>query len=137
MSDLNTYYDLVQTNGNLRTRDHAKRWSRAVLQTLGLNFKFGAVGRQAKRSLTEALPDELGEQLNGVWWLIHFPNSNMSLQEFQERVGRRAGNTDIRFARIPTAAVFGAVQTLVNKSVADEVGKALSPELSTLWVSTA
>lgn len=132
MSDLNTYYDLVQTNGSLRTRDHAERWSLAVLQTLGLNLDRGA-----KRSLADALPKELGEQLNDVWWLIHFRNTDMSLQEFQERVGRRAGNTDIRFARIPTTAVFGALQTIVKASVADEVSNSLSPELKALWGNAA
>ncbi|MGB1252170.1 MAG: DUF2267 domain-containing protein [Candidatus Promineifilaceae bacterium] len=128
MADINSYYELVQTNGSLRSNLHAKRWSLAVLQTLGLNLS-----KAAKASLANALPDELSAQLKDVWWLIHFRNTDMSLQEFQERVGRRAGNTDIRFARIPTGAVFGAVQTLVSNSVAREVADSLSPELKALW----
>lgn len=133
MSDLNKYYERVQKNGSLREEKHAKRWSMAVLQTLGLNLTSGA-----KRALKDALPKELGEQLTDVWWLIHFPNSDMSMQEFQERVGRRAGNTDIRFARIPTIATFGALKNLLNNnSVVEEVAKGLSPELKAVWEGAA
>lgn len=132
MSDISNYYELVKKNGNLRTTDHAKRWSRAVLQTLGLNLP-----RSAKKTLSNALPKELSNDLSDVWWLIHFRNTDMSLAEFQERVGRRAGNTDIRFARIPTKAVFGALQTVVGSNVAKEVGDSLAPELKTLWMSAA
>ncbi len=128
MSDLNNYYEQVLSNGSLRTPDHAQRWSQAVLQTLGLNLQ-----RSVKKSLGSALPEELNSQLYGVFWLLNFRNEEMSALDFQERVAKRAGNSDKLFARLPTVAVFGAVKTMVGDKVANQVADDLAPELKNLW----
>ena len=128
--NLSDFYEFVQTAGKLRTPEHAQRWSRAVLQTLGLNLSSGA-----KKSLKAALPDELGGHINRVWWIFNWRDTNMTAELFQDRCGRRAGNTDITFARYPTQAVFGAVRGMVSSNVANEVAESLSPEVRVLWES--
>lgn len=127
-SDLNSFYTHVQQAGLLRTRGHAERWTRAVLQTLGINMS-----RRAKRSLAQALPDELSDSLTDVFWLLHFRNTNQSADDFQQRVGRRAGNTDREFARMPILAVFGGVKKLIPDDVRRNVADDLAPELRQLW----
>ena len=128
--DLTAFYNTVQSAGKLRTPEHATRWTRAVLQTLGLNIS-GA----AKKALKQALPQELADSVSDVFWLFNFRDTNMTANYFQERVGRRAGNTDPVFAKHPTLAVFGAVQQIVNRDVAQKVADSLPPEVRELWES--
>ncbi len=129
-NDLTSFYEFVQSAGQLRTEMHAKRWTRAVLQTLGLNIS-GA----AKKALRGALPSELGDHVGRVFWLFNFRDENMTAEYFQDRVGRRAGNTDKLFAKVPTQAVFGAVRSMVSSDAASKVADSLSPELRELWDS--
>lgn len=127
-NELTSFYQHVQTAGSLRTEMHAKRWTRAVLQTLGLN-----VSGAAKKSLQTALPQELGDHVGRVFWLFNFRDDNMTAEYFQDRVGRRAGNTDKIFARIPTMAVFGGVRAMISSDVDQKVAESLSPEVRELW----
>lgn len=131
-SNLDAFFNHVQEHGLLRTREHAERWTRAVLQTLGLNM-----GRGAKRKLAQALPDELAASLTDVFWLIHFRNTNQGALDFQQRVARRAGNSDKEFARHPIVAVFGGVRDLIPGDVDSAVADTLSPELRQLWEQAA
>ncbi len=126
--DLNSFYSTVQSVGNLRTEDHAKRWTQAVMQTLGLN-----ISGSAKKKLKNALPKGIGDHLSDVFWLFNFRNTNMTASYFQERVGRRAGNTDREFAKFPTLGVFAAIQEIVSENVSQSVAKSLSPELKEMW----
>ncbi len=130
--NLDDFYQQVQSVGKLRTEQHARRWTRAVLQTLGLNIS-GA----AKKELKGALPDELSDEISGVWWIFNFRDTNMTAHYFQERCGRRAGNTDPEFARYPVLAVFGAVQGMVSSDVSDKVADSLPPEVAQLWENAA
>lgn len=126
--DLQEYYQHVQTMGKLRTLPHARRWSTAVLQTLGLNLD----GR-TKQQLAKALPEELGEALTRVFWLLHFRNTNLSSHDFQAQVARRSGNTDPFFARYPILAVFRGVKSMIDPELSKKVANTLSPEVRELW----
>ena len=128
MADLNSYYQTIQTKGNLLTPQHAQRWSTAVLKTLGFNLD----GRTKKR-LANALPQELGNDVKRVFWLLHFRNNQLSSHDFQNQVSRRSGNSDPQFARTPTLAVFHSVKQLVDSNVQQAVADALSPEVRELW----
>ena len=66
-TDLTNYYQNVQQNGSLLTADHAQRWSKAVLWSLGLNLD-----RKTKKELAKTLPDELAGFLTRAFWLLHF-----------------------------------------------------------------
>ncbi|WP_420630967.1 DUF2267 domain-containing protein [Candidatus Leptofilum sp.] len=128
MTDLNNYYQTVQQKGSLRTPAHAHRWSTAVLKTLGFNLD----GR-TKKKLANALPQELGNDVKRVFWLLHFRNKNLSSHEFQNQVSRRSGNSDPRFARTPILAVFHGIKQLVGDNVQQAVADSLAPELRELW----
>lgn len=131
-NELTAFYQHVQAAGSLRTEMHAKRWTRAVLQTLGLN-----VSGAAKKALKSALPKEIGDYVNDVFWLFNFRDENMTAEYFQDRVGRRAGNTDKVFARIPTQAVFGGVRSMISSDLDRKVAESLSPEVRALWEGAA
>lgn len=127
-TDLQSYFTQVQTTGSLRTEMHAKRWSTAVLKTLGFNLD----GR-TKKQLANALPEELGADVTRVFWLLHFRDNTLSQQEFLNQVSRRSGNSDWQFAKIPTTAVFRAVKKMIDKDLSDKIADTLSPEVSALW----
>ena len=128
MSDLTSYYQTVQDKGSLRTSQHARRWSTAVLKTLGFNLD----GR-TKKKLANALPEELGNDVKRVFWLLHFRNENLSSHEFQNQVSRRSGNSDPQFAKTPILAVFHSVKDLVDNSTQQAVADSLAPEVRELW----
>lgn len=127
-NDLMTYYQIVEKDGYLRTPDHARRWSTAVLKTLGVNLS-----SKTKKQLAKALPQELANDLTRVFWLIHFRNTNMSRLDFQAEVAKRSGNTDAQFAREPIKAVFRGLKTLTNSDTQKAVADSLSPELREMW----
>jgi uncharacterized protein (DUF2267 family) len=126
--NINTYYQTVQTMGSLRTPDHARRWSTAVLKTLGVNLD-----RKTKKKLAKALPEELGHDLKRLFWLVHFPNKNMSQQEFQFEVSKRSGNSDWQFAKTPITAVFHGVKELIDNDTNQAVAQSLAPDVRELW----
>lgn len=126
--NLKNYYQTVQTIGDLRTPEHARRWSTAVLKTLGVNLD-----RKTKKRLTQALPQELGQDLTRLFWLLHFRNKAMTKQEFQFEVSKRSGNSDWQFARMPIQAVFHGVIDLVDKNTQQAVADSLAPEVREMW----
>ena len=128
MADLTSYYQTVQNKGSLRTPAHARRWSTAVLKTLGFNLD-----GKTKKQLAKALPDELGNDIKRVFWLLHFRDANLSSHEFQNEVSRRSGNSDPQFAKTPILAVFHGVKALVDNSVQQAVADSLAPEVRELW----
>ena len=128
MTDLTSYYQTIQTQGNLRTLQHAQRWSMAVLKTLGFNLD----GRTKKR-LAKALPQELATNLTRVFWLAHFRNGNLPVHDFQNQVSRRSGNSDPNFAKTPILAVFSGLKAMIDKDMQTAVSKTLSPEVRALW----
>ncbi|MCA9979532.1 MAG: DUF2267 domain-containing protein [Anaerolineales bacterium] len=128
VNNLEDYYAYIQANGALRTPTHARHWSRATLNMLGVN-----VSRSTKKALANALPDELKADLTKVFWLAHFRDTNLSAYDFQNRVARRAGNTDAQFARIPVTAVFSALKQLAPQDIGRQVADDLSPELRAIW----
>lgn len=128
MADLTSYYETVQNKGSLRTPAHARRWSTAVLKTLGFNLD----GKTKKR-LAKALPEELGNDVKRVFWLLHFRNENLSSHEFQNQVSRRSGNSDPQFAKTPILAVFHGVKKLVDNNIQQAVADSLAPEVRELW----
>lgn len=127
---LDAYFDTVQKMGNLRTPNHAKRWSTATLNTLGLNLDGGT-----KKKLAKALPEPLSDDLTRVFWLVHFRNKQLPAVEFQKAVARRAGATDAQFARQPVKAVFHGMKSLIDDDTNKAVIESLSPELRELWQS--
>jgi uncharacterized protein (DUF2267 family) len=127
-TDLANYYDTVLKEGKLRTPIHARRWSTAVLKTLGVNLD-----RRTKKKLARALPDELANDLTRLFWLAHFRNTNLSRHEFQYMVSRRSGNSDADFARYPISAVFHGLKALIDHDTSDAVAKTLAPDVRALW----
>jgi uncharacterized protein (DUF2267 family) len=125
---LNNYYETVQTMGKLRTPEHAQRWSTAVLKVLGVNLD-----RKTKKKLAKALPEELGDDLKRLFWLVHFRDKNMSQGDFQFEVSKRSGNSDHQFARYPITAVFHGVKDLIDEDTNDAVTHSLAPEISRMW----
>lgn len=126
--ELTDYFSHIQKAGKLRTPGHAQRWSRAVLKTLGLNLDRGT-----KKKLAKALPAELADDLNRVFWLLHFRNAGLTQYEFLNQVARRAGNTDPDFARYPVTAVFHQIKAIVGQDVSNQVAETLSPEMRQMW----
>lgn len=127
-SELTEFYRQVRQDSHLPTDQIARRWTRGVLQTLGLNLDRGA-----KSSLAKALPKELADAVNGVFWLLHFRNQSQSSFEFQKQVGSRSGNTDAQFARMPIVAVFKALKQIIDDNLRKRVADSLAPEIRDLW----
>jgi uncharacterized protein (DUF2267 family) len=125
---LDEYFDFVMNAGLLLSLEHAERWSTGVLKTLGT-----ALNRRTKKALAKALPEELADSLNGVFWLIHFRDPNQTAEEFCGRVARRSGNSNGEFAVHPTVAVFAGVKNLVDEELIDRVAQNLSPQVRNLW----
>ena len=126
--NLDSYFTHVQAAGNLHSPDHARSWSTAAMRTLGFHLD-----RSTKKALSQALPADLAYELTRVFWLLHFRNPNLPLEDFLYQVARRSGNTDVDFARFPTTAVFGAVKQIIDQGLANRVAASLSPEVRTLW----
>ncbi len=126
--ELAAYYQHIQEEAQLRTLEHAERWSTAVLNTIGLY-----VDKGTRKALAAALPDELSDDLLKKFWLAHFRDEEMTKEDFLERVGRRAGNTDIQFAAVPTTAVFRNIKTFIDDDVNKQVADSLAPAVSELW----
>jgi uncharacterized protein (DUF2267 family) len=126
--DLFEYYNFIQNAGRLRTITHAERWSKGVLETLGMT-----IDRRTKRALAQNLPDELSKSLSGIFWLLHFRDPQMSSQEFYQRAARRSGNTDAEFALYPTLAVFGGIKHYIDAKLDEDVSNALSQEVREIW----
>lgn len=131
---LNSYYQTIQNFGELRTTDHAQRWSTAVLKTLAL-----ALDKGSKKRLAEALrnqqADKLADELSRVFILFSVPNPKQTPQQFMNQVARRAGNSDWQFAEMPTRAVFRGLKTLLNGDVSRQIGDALPPAVREVWQS--
>ncbi len=128
MDTLDVYYEHIMKSGYLLTEKHAKRWSAGVLKTLGTSLD-----RRTKKALAKALPEELGDSLGAVFWLVHFRDPNQTSAEFCGRVARRSGNSDGEFALHPTVAVFGGVKSLIDDDLSDRVAQSLSPQMRELW----
>ena len=128
--DLTKFYEVVKENSDLRTMMHAKRWTRATLQTLGINLP-----KAAKQAMARSLPDELSSYLTDVWWMLPVRDPNIEAHDFSARVARRAGNTDPRYAKLVSEAVFGAVKGTIETDVAQQVRDGLSPDLRKMWES--
>jgi uncharacterized protein (DUF2267 family) len=126
--DLDSYYRYVTGVGELRTPQHARRWTDGVLRTLGT-----ALSRQAKRALAKELPDELARSVNDVFWLLHFRDPNLGRDEFLHRAGRRSGNSNGEFAAVPTRAVFAGLRFYISTEVDQQIADTLSPQLHDLW----
>lgn len=99
-----------------------------MLKTLGVNLD-----RKTKKKLAKALPEELGNDLKRLFWLVHFRNKNMTQQEFQFEVSKRSGNSDWQFAKIPIQAVFHGVKDLVDNDTAQAVADTLAPDVRDMW----
>lgn len=128
--DLTKFYEIVKENGDLRTMMHAKRWTKATLQTLGINLPKGA-----KKAMARSLPEELSTFLTDVWWMLPVRDPEIGAADFSARVARRAGNTDPRYAQLVAEVVFGAVQGTLATDVVKQVRDGLSPDLRKMWES--
>jgi len=126
--DLDSYYEYVRQAGNLRTVQHAQRWSDGVLRTFGT-----ALDRKTKRALAKALPDELATSVKNVFWLLHFRDPNLSRKEFLQQAARRSGNSSSEFAAYPTLAVFSGIRQFIDPDLQSRVADSLAPELSEYW----
>jgi uncharacterized protein (DUF2267 family) len=125
---LGSFYGRVQEHANLRTPQHAQRWSTGILKTLGVQLDGGT-----KRALGKALPKELANDLKGVFWLLHFRNGRLTASEFQRQAALRSGNTDAQFARQPILAVFGALKQMIDHDLSGRVEKSLPAAIGDLW----
>jgi uncharacterized protein (DUF2267 family) len=125
------FYQDVQRAGKLRTEEHARRWTAATLNVLGVSLDGGT-----KKRLARALPPELSKPLTDVFWLLHFRNPRMSESEFVSGVARRSGNSDTQFAPFPIRAVLGSLKQMIDEDLQREVAEALSPEVRELWTQS-
>ena len=129
---LEEYYEHVCRVGRLRTLDHALNWSNGVLMSLGTSLD-GAT----KKALANTLPDELADQLKGVFWLLHFRDPGLTSYEFRRRVALRSGNSDPEFALFPTLAVLGGLRLFTDTDLERKVTDTLAPEIRELWLESA
>lgn len=127
-ADLTPYYRTIQELAFLPTVEHAKRWSNAVLRTLGFHLN-----RHTKRELARALPPELAEPLTRPFRLLHFRDPNLPLKQFIKEAALRGGNTDPDFARYPVRAVFRSLRTLLDSDLDQQVAEALPSAVATFW----
>ena len=125
---LDNFYQQVQQAANLRTPQHAQRWTAGILKSLGLQLDGGT-----KRALAKTLPKELAADLKGVFWLLHFRNGRLTTAEFQRQAALRSGNTDAQFARQPIVAVFSAIKQRIDKELSGRVEKSLPAAIGDLW----
>ncbi|MEM7335275.1 MAG: DUF2267 domain-containing protein [Chloroflexota bacterium] len=125
---LDNYFSAIQTKGNIISEKLAKRWSESTLKMMGLYM-----AKDGKKALSGQLPQELSDQLNRVFRLLHFPNTNMPMQEFQSAVARRGGHSDPQFAKLAIIGVFHGLKTLIDKDTTDKVSESLSPEIREVW----
>ena len=125
---MDDFYQQVQEKGKLPTREHAQRWTHAVLNTLGFNLD-----RRTKKALADALPDDLGKAVGKVFFLAHFRDNTLTSEAFRKAVARRSGNSDAQFAYFPTVAVFKAVQGVISDDLSRKINDTLSPEIQALW----
>ena len=131
-SDLNHFYQQIQITGRLRTSEHAKQWTRGVMQTLGTSLNRGT-----KRALGKTLPKELSEHLYSVFWLLHFRNSTLTSHDFRLRAARRSGNSDVEFAVYPTLGVFAGIRSLIDIDLDQRISESLSPEVRQMWEASS
>lgn len=127
-TDLSHYFALIKEKGSMITDRQARRWSGSVLRMMGLNM-----GKNGKKALSNSLPKELSDDLNRVFRLAYFRNTNLPLSEFQTMVARRAGHSDPQYAKMAIKAVFHAVKTLIDPETSNKVAESLSPELRETW----
>jgi uncharacterized protein (DUF2267 family) len=127
-SQLDDFYRQVQEQAGLHTPAHAQRWTRAVLNILGLNLD-----RSTRRALARALPPEWAQALGGVFRLLDFRDPTLTSHYFQRQVALRAGHTDAQFAAFPVKAVFHTLKQIVDREVGDQVAESLAPEVRRLW----
>lgn len=125
---IETYYQHICKASHLPTQTHAQRWSRATLKTLGVHLD-----RSTKQALAKALPKELATDLQGVFWLLHFRNTQATQAEFQYQAAMRSGNTDAAFALYPILAVFAGLKKLITSDLSGRIANTLSPEIRALW----
>ena len=126
---LDNYYYYVFNAGKLRTTNHAKVWTEGTLEILGT-----VLDRKIKKILSKNLPEELAESLNGIFWLLHFRDSNMSAEEFSQRVARRSGNSDPEYARVPIAAVLGGLRLYIGPDLEKRIVDSLPHEIGAIWL---
>jgi uncharacterized protein (DUF2267 family) len=126
--NLENYYENVQKNGFLRTPDHAKRWSDAILKLTGHNLKRGT-----RKALAKALPKELGGEITRLFWLVNLHEPELPAYEFQRRVARRAGVTDAQFALNPIKAVYAEVKKIIDKDLSNQVKESLPTAVAEIW----
>lgn len=123
-----SFYQYVYEVGSLRSVNHARRWTRGVLETLGT-----VLDRRSKRAVKKNLPEELATSLNGVFWLLHFRDPNYSIEDFCKRAAKRSGNSDAEFARQPTEAVFGGLREYIGPDLDRRIADSLPTEVSLSW----
>lgn len=128
IANLESYYAAVQEKGSMLSQKLAHNWSEATLKMMGLYMQ-----KSGKKALSEKLPEPLSDQLGRVFRLMHFPDPNMSLDEFLHAVARRAGHSDPQYAEMGVKAVFYALKTIIDKDTSDKVADSLSPEVRALW----
>jgi uncharacterized protein (DUF2267 family) len=127
-SELDDFYGHVQAKGRLHTKDHARRWARAVLNVLGLNLD-----RSTRKKVAKALPPELSQALTGVFRLLDFRDPTLTSRYFRRQVALRAGHSDAQFAEFPVRATFHYLKRKLDPDLSDRVAGTLSPEVRQLW----
>lgn len=125
---IDSFYQAVMQNGNLRTSNHATRLTFAVLHTLGFNLSGGV-----KRKLAKALPDDLARDLTRGWRLINIRSKKLPLSKFAKDVARHSGNTDPQYAEMATIVVFHQIKQIIDGDLSRDVARDLSPEVRDLW----
>jgi uncharacterized protein (DUF2267 family) len=127
-SQLDDFYRQVQEQAGLHTPAHAQRWTRAVLNILGLNLD-----RSTRRALASGLPPEWAQALGGIFRLLDFRDRTLTSHYFRRQVALRAGHTDAQFAALPVKAIFHVLKQVIDRKLSDRVAETLAPEVRRLW----
>jgi uncharacterized protein (DUF2267 family) len=122
------FYQAVQEAANLPTVADARRWTHAILRTLG-----ELLNRPARRALAFALPPELAAALLEAPGPRYARNPQLPLDRFLRTAALRSGATDAAAALQPVRTTFELLRAQLQPDVARRVAGSLPPEVAVMW----
>jgi uncharacterized protein (DUF2267 family) len=122
------FYLAIQQNANLATAADARRWSHAILRTLG-----ELLSRPVRRTLAFALPPELAAALLEAPDPLFVRHGQLPLERFLRTAALRSGATEVAAARRPVRTTFHLLKALLSPDVGARVAAALPAEVAAFW----
>ncbi|MDT8307604.1 MAG: DUF2267 domain-containing protein [Anaerolineae bacterium] len=122
------FYRALQEGADLPTQEAARRWSQAILRTLG-----ELLDRPARRALAFALPPELATALLEAPGPLHFRPRRLPQDWFLRTAALRSGASDATEAIQPVHTVFQLLKGMVKRETGERIVSALPAEVATIW----